>query len=96
MPVVVQPRLLVINLTLIAQLTVGLFVGCIPKEAPERLRDGICAIVAPQPLFTAPDNVTGFAAQLTGGARHIGHDTVQTLVLFTVSHWASGLKLPGS
>ncbi len=95
-PVVIQPRLLVIELPLIAQLTISFVIDRIPKEASELLRDGICAIVAPQPLFTTPDNVTGFAAQLAGGARHIGHDIVQTLVLFTVSHWASGLKLPGS
>ncbi|OSM52825.1 hypothetical protein WH06_08540, partial [Aeromonas salmonicida subsp. salmonicida] len=94
--VVVKPRLLVINLPLITQLAVGLFVGCIPKEASERLRDGIGAIVAPQPLFTAPDNVTSFAAQLAGGARHVRHDIVQTLVLFTnfpLGQWSETARL---
>ncbi len=47
------------------------------------LWDNIGSMVAPQPLFTAPDNVTGFAAQLAGSARHVRHDIVQTLFLFS-------------
>ncbi|PHS82376.1 hypothetical protein AAW02_22650 [Aeromonas dhakensis] len=68
------------------------------------LWDNIGSMVAPQPLFTAPDNVTDFAAQLASGARHIGHDIVQTLALFTsfpLGQWSETawlidpLHLPG-